>query len=808
MTDSHAIAYKLINWYRDEARAFIHEHASDRVAQLDQEVERLENQAKACLQEQPICFLGGSGVGKSTLLNALVAGQQSVLPAGGIGPLTAQATVVRYSEKPYFCVTYQPAKQLHKVLFALERNHELQLRRGGAVQPDQNVELEQQLDEEDRGDVQVALEPADAAGGDTKLNAYRKQACLLLLGNQFATEATEYLLDGLRECLRQPRRWQAELRDDDRKRIERIQAALAQPNGSMERKSGDDLRAFLRELEDHASGFLAPLVRRLEVGWNADFLRNGLVLVDLPGVGVANDDYRHVTAHWVRRARAVVLVVDRAGVTEADAETLRTTGFFNSLLHDDEDPNAEPAELMVVMVKLDMVADEDRHRHTQQTQERRRWADCFADACNRSADLIQNQLRIEFERLAGAGAENTRAARQNVMSRVLSTLQVHPVCATEYRKLLVDDEDDRPRLREEDQTGIPSLRTALQVLSDQQAARADAALGQLAASVAERCAAVIGLVVAKWQDEQRAQEEAERLRQELQAFVEPLRREFLVRQGAYREFLRAYVPEMIDARVERAAVQAHEEIRRMLRHRYERAHYSVLRAAVRRGGTYQGALHVDLPNDLTLTFEEPVSVVWSKEILVQLRKRTAELGKDYVEMVGHVVQWTREQGTRVRPQLVEALYQDLAAETRGLSTVGKEAIEELKMNVKAELFLKVESKVRARCQRFVEQNLDRGAGVRNRIVDFFADELAKEVVQVAKPAATTVLKRNYAKVNQEIVAVLGKYRNPLDSAVNEIVDSEEARIRRSDAQRRKTVLARAEALREQLPGAAVQEAAQ
>src|ERR1019366_9064937 len=92
--------------------------------------------------------------------------------------------------------------------------------------------------------------------------------------------------------------------------------------------------AFLRDLRDHASGFLAPLIKTLEVGWNADVLRDGMVLVDLPGLGVANDEYREVTLDWVRRrARAIVVVTDRSGLREAEAELLRTSGFPGRLLH-------------------------------------------------------------------------------------------------------------------------------------------------------------------------------------------------------------------------------------------------------------------------------------------------------------------------------------------------------------------------------------------------------------------------------------------------------------------------------------------
>lgn len=53
-------------------------------------------------------FLGASGVGKSTLINALVAGSDVILPAGGIGPLAALAMQVSCSEEPCFEADCQP----------------------------------------------------------------------------------------------------------------------------------------------------------------------------------------------------------------------------------------------------------------------------------------------------------------------------------------------------------------------------------------------------------------------------------------------------------------------------------------------------------------------------------------------------------------------------------------------------------------------------------------------------------------------------------------------------------------------------
>ena len=83
----------------------------------------------------------------------------------------------------------------------------------------------------------------------------------------------------------------------------------------------------------HAAGFLSPLIERIEVGWPSDLLKSGVVLVDLPGFGIAQDSYRDVTKSYVRdKARAVIVTVDRAGPTESTMELLRTSGYWEGWL--------------------------------------------------------------------------------------------------------------------------------------------------------------------------------------------------------------------------------------------------------------------------------------------------------------------------------------------------------------------------------------------------------------------------------------------------------------------------------------------
>jgi predicted ATPase len=111
---------ELLQWYEAYAKPFFEVHSKDRIPGFENDFDRLKK-LLAMPNTITVCFLGNSGVGKSTLLNAIAAGDAQVLPAGGIGPLTAQATEVLYSEIPGFKVKYQPRNHLWRVAFALEQ---------------------------------------------------------------------------------------------------------------------------------------------------------------------------------------------------------------------------------------------------------------------------------------------------------------------------------------------------------------------------------------------------------------------------------------------------------------------------------------------------------------------------------------------------------------------------------------------------------------------------------------------------------------------------------------------------------------
>lgn len=788
------------------ATTFLAEHDPERLSQISVLMQKL---GSAPTTELPICFLGSAGVGKSTLINALVAGDRTIVPQGGVGPLTAQATLVRYAPTRSFRATYLPARHLNNLAFAIERAYEADERRRGSIPPaPTTAALDADLSEDEQLEIELAT-PADIDASEIpegqrlnpreKVDAYIKQACLMILGTQFPSEEPKltYLIDALRASLGQPPRWSEPLLPEHAERVERIRGAMALANDGrpFEITAGEQSDQLVRELSLHASGFLAPLIRQLEVAWDSPALRHGITLIDLPGVGVANDEYRRVTAEWIRRARAVVLVVDRAGVTEASAELLRTTGFLNSLLHESHDPDAEPAVLMIAVVKLDLVAAEGwRAEEDRLGDAARPWVAHFDEVCHQIRAVIRGQVHQELEKLVEQGPDSTRDERSATTQRVLDGLQIHPVCAHEYRLLIRNRRQDPAHIDRPEESRIPQLIEALNQIGVARLERNSRRSDERVRDAGERCRNALTFVVERWREGDRAADEAAKLRAELAEVAGPLQKELHVRQGAFRQLLRQGIPKEIQLRTEIASQQARIDIPRFLKKKYGNYHWATLRAAVRKNGAFVGARKVNLPDDLTLRFEEPLAVVWSKEILAVLRQETRRIGEDYVRLVGEIVKWAQSQGTRVKPQLVETLHADLKAQTNEIAMVGREAIDELKESVKTELYGAVEDEIRKQCQRFVKSTEDRGAGVKNRIFDLLANDLADNVVNAAHPVAQRVLESHYRRVEREVSEALNRVPDPIEAAVAAIVDAHESHLRRSDAQKRRTVIESGETL--------------
>src|SRR5262249_23147532 len=90
-------------------------------------------------------------------------------------------------------------------------------------------------------------------------------------------------------------------------------------------------------------------------------------------------------------------------------------------------------------------------------------------------------------------------------------------------------------------------------------------------------------------------------------------------------------------------------------------------------------------------------------------------------------------------------------------------------------------------------NEDQGTGVKGRILGLFR-RLAEDATEAASGPAIEILTSRFREVETEILAVFEQHTDPLTSAADAIVASHELRVKRSDAQRRKRVLAEVDAV--------------
>jgi GTP-binding protein EngB required for normal cell division len=796
----------LTKWYSEQARPLIERIAPDRLKEFDERLQslgRLESPTEG--RDVAICFLGAAGVGKSTLLNALISERKDLLPHGGVGSLTAQATILRHAAQPYLSVDYLDATTLRGILLVLEtsfcreqKRHEL---------PEDVINT---LPQEEVRELQAELAATDAdprlSDAHERMEAYWRQVRLMIQGDQRGSLDSTYLLDGLRIALGLKPRWDRQLEAPDFKRATRIFECFRDIKAGRARVFRQvDLGAelFDQEIWNHASGFLAPTIRKLEVGWDAPIVRDDLVLVDLPGIGIANDEYRRVTHEWInKKARAIVLVVGARGVTESDADLLRQTGFFTRLLHDGDDAHAPPVTLAVTVVRVDEAATASWQRERAENRETaRKWSQHFAEQCQRAEEMVRAQLSRELEKLDAASNEAIRTDREAATRRVLESMQVHAVSAPQYRALHVQDEEEPARIKKENESNIPRLREALVTLGTAHRERHQRRVSNAIMAFSNSVRAQLELDRAMWEQDQRAEREADSLRAELEEVLTPRRRELEVRQGAFREFLRNGIPLAIDSAVAEASSVAQDDIRRYLG-KMQDLHWASLRSTVKKHGSHRtgSGRHVDLPNELTLRFEDPIAIIWSKSILTTLRKRTAEIGKDHVAIVSEVADWARSHDAKVSTKVVDKLLESMIADAKNLNAVGKEAVDELKQKVRDELYNQLERRIAAACKAFIDRREHEGPGVKSRILAFFRDELASDVTKTAAQVAKKVLNKNYNEVQGEIVEVLRQYSSPLDRVRDAFVTSHEDSVRRSDAKKRRAIIEDIDAALAHAPG--------
>lgn len=785
---------KLIWWYENAVKPFLLKYSAERVPALDNDYSRIKR-ISAEPEELTVCFIGMSNVGKSTLLNAIAAGELTILPAGGIGPLTAQATVVGYSNKPKFKVSYHSSGVLWRVVFGLQKRLEKERKDSGELKDFGPDDLSENLpDDVQKAVIEIATKNNDESGENNSdaIDAYLKQGRLIITGSQFGKESLAYIVDGLRMSLGKPPKWGETIKLDDIERINQVLKIYSgnKSNLSYERLEDADMNDFRHDLENHAAGFLAPLIKQIEVGWPSDFLKNNIRLVDLPGVGVANDSYRDVTRDFVRdKAKAIIVVAERSGLTESTIELLKTSGYWDRLVGAADDPESDPCAMLIAITRVDDISQTEwSNLASTEEKPRPKKYEVFQEKILQFKSRMQDQFADQLGKMSLSDNPDIQGARNQAKNTLLNNLQVFPLSAPEYRKILVNDEDDKSFLKTPEQSGVPALMESLITLSNRESSKRIEQLTIVADRFSANLYNELEIIKEKWTDVGRASEEVARLQKLLDQFIAPKRKEYDLRRGSFREFLDQTVPEKIEKLILEATQSASVEVSEYL-DSLKNAHWATLRAAVVHGGTYYGSSRwINLPDDIASFFQEPMAAVWGQKLLKDIRKRTSELTEDLTSIVTEIYEWAKYNGgASLNKRLLSAQHQRVIAHADQMRAVGKEAVDELRNTVKTRLLETIRGPIKKACEKFVDDGDARGPGVKSRILELF-DKLAIDATRDAKIPATKILKKNYEEVREEITKVFNEWGDPLEEVVNAIISKHEKKIEESNAAVRQEVI--------------------
>lgn len=791
-------ARDLLEVYRSQVRDFLAEHEVPNLDALDRAAELLER-ALAVNGDLKVGFLGEAQVGKSTLINALL--DRQALPAGGIGPLTAQATRVTFSNENALVAKYHGKGQLNRLTFGIARFLEIRgdLKRGTAEADAPS----DPIGDDDNVAIATMSEPAAAGAAEDhekfEIGRYMLDQAkrILHFANADALQddpSDVALLDGIRAIIGQKALGDAGLLEPYRRRIEEVQRILAQTEQLSESTEGG-VPGFNRALKQRAAGWMSPMVEELQLHLKSSALR-GLSLVDLPGIGVIADPAGKEAERFVRtEGDALVVVFRNSGMTESIASLLERTGVITKLLFGGKD-DLPPIHVVLAVTHLDNVALTRFRQLAQEAQENGERAPNREDIYRTAAVEMEAKIRsMVGDTLRASKAfedlpEDQRRARETVIDRLCESMQIFCVASPDYLAAKTGMDDGMGFLRDPESTQVPDLRRHLLSLARDVDNRRRQTVSQyqraLRTSICDHLTAI-----AQMYEEGRgvAIKEFERFRDAIVVAAVPLREEMKAYHGEALGVLRKAMQSEIKMVCKDAQMAGMRKLRRVSKDAREK-HFMAVKAAFNRDGVWDHR-GINYPLAITSAMVDSIATDWEPKIIERVREEVRALADRDLKLVERLCEAAREANERILAETpIDSQKKILQANSRSAVAWTKDQLEDLRASVATSLKGAVEKPIKKVCAAARKQLVHQGPGARNRIVDTFTDA-GEEAIEEASQQAEQSLKEHYNKLLRNLNdGFLKENHDPIQAAVDALTGEQITKARKSDAQRKRKVTAR------------------
>lgn len=805
--DAHA--RELIQLYETDIRPFLAEHRVISIDALDQAKQALEQTLKRPAHLK-VGFVGASQVGKSSIINALLG--QRVVPAGGIGPLTAQATTIEYRDLNAIEVKYHGGDQLNRFRLGLESY----LRKRGEFDAPSDGD-EAPIEQEVLFDAELARgeePPEEQRGGTSEVGEHMLQQARLLLqrpGDPLEITARirdlsrPALIDAVRLMLDQQPHGDVEPLEVLRDRIREVRRYLGRSESIYEEEGKN--AEFSAQLRLRAAQWMSPLVERLQLHMRAPLLRD-LTLVDLPGIGNIADAGGTVADEFVRGhdAGALVVVFRNNGVTRDVVDILERAGVFTRLLWGGRS-GRPPIRIILVVTYLDSVAQSRYDEIVSRGEQAPDPHEIFQSVADEMTATIRSSLRLALESSAAYRnfSESLAEREERVRSIVADSVEILGVDAKDYLQII----EKQPRgrfLDDEATTNIPTLRQRLRAIAEDAARDRERAIRAAHSELRVSLQEAMQLVARLYEEGGgRATQEWERFRRDLVQAADPLRGRLNAGRERTVRKLRDELPNRLDDLCADARTNAMKELR-ALRKRGETLYWPSLNAAMRRGGVWKGQ-RLDYPGRLTRALVDTIAASWGPMVVDEVLETVRALADAEIELVDLVFEAARAidgvLGADVpidaqKEAQIDAQKKVLKQQARSCVRWTDERLDELRETVQAELRDVVAAPIASACQSAIARGANRGRGASRAILDTFQNAGTK-AIQEATGKAKQLLERHYSALLVELdEGYLKEHHDPVTAALEALMGEELDRARDADEDARRRVLRHARELAQTL----------